>query len=429
MHGLPLRALALAATAALGLPASHAQPMRLRLAGSLCNSMTTQVLTTQKVPPLSSTASPASSVNGAMAQRLEQQRDGYFAKLDSVVPFNGLYVTGLADQTDNYGGRFSAGVEWELFNEGRSDARRTLERLKLESKTQYVQLLRDMEERQLQENLLAVEQMRNKLLATMYQREVGAIQPVLERRRAELAAGRATRADVADIEFKAERAQLRSHLYGNQRDVLVYPASQDLINRIEDVELRPVDELAQRAADRSPDMQLQALVASRSSLLPSYKDNTSVRLYVERSKDIERGPYNAAGVRVRIPIGNDQVRDAAAEATEGIARDQQESIRAALAQKIELLAERLRLKQNDMRLLQAENKLVRQKAELACYRLDHPVSALPDADRDIEDLTLRLHEMQREILSARLDVLEVLTQLSAVVKPKEAAELYSLPAP
>src|SRR5205085_1070696 len=204
----------------------------------------------------------------------------------------------------------------------------------LESKTQYVQLLRDMEDRQLQENLLAVEQMRNKLLATMYQREVTAIRPVLERRRAELSAGRATRADVAEVEFRAERAQMRSQHYGALRDVLVYPASQDLINRIEDVQLRPVDELLQRAAERSPDMQMQTLVAGRSSFLPSYKDNTSVRLYVERSKDLDRAPYNVAGVRLRIPIGNDQVRDAAAEATEGIARDQQDAIRAALGQKI-----------------------------------------------------------------------------------------------
>jgi hypothetical protein len=431
MQGLSLAAGARAAfalAAAATLCTANAQPVHLRLAGSLCNSMTNQVLTTQQVPPLASQASAANSVNGAMAQRLEQQRDSYFARLDNAVPFNGLYVTGLADQTDNYGNRYSAGVEWELFNEGRGEARRTLERLKLESKTQYVQLLRDMEERQLQENLLAVEQMRNKLLATMYEREAAAIRPVLERRRAELAAGRATRADVAEIEYKAERAQLRSQHYGGLRDVLVYPASQELINRIEDVQLKPVDELLQRAAERSPDLRLQALVAGGTGLLPSYRDKTSVRLYVERSKDINSGPYNVAGVRVRIPIGNDDARDAAAEVTEGIARDQQDSIRAALGQKLELLAERLRLKQNDMRILQSENKLVRQKAELACYRLDHPVSVLPDADRDIEDLTLRLHEMQREILSARLDVLEVLTQISALVKPKEPGELYSLPA-
>jgi hypothetical protein len=135
-----------------------------------------------------------------------------------------------------------------------------------------------------------------------------------------------------------------------------------------------------------------------------------------------------AGVRVRIPIGNDAVRDTVAEANAGIARDQQDAMRGALAQKLALLSERLRLKQNDMRILQAENKLVRAKAEQACYRYDHPVSVLPDADRDVEDLTLRLVEMQREILLARLDVLEVLTQISALVKPREPQELYSLPA-
>jgi hypothetical protein len=285
-----------------------------------------------------------------------------------------------------------------------------------------------MEDRQLQENLLAVEQMRNKLLATLYQREAAAIRPVLDRRKQELAAGRATRSDVAEIEYKAERAALRSQHYSGLRDVLVYPQSQELINRIEDVQLRPDEELLARASERSPDLALQGMLAQRNAYLPSVKDNTSVRLYLERSKDLERGPYAVAGVRVRIPIGNDEVRDTVAEANAGIAREQQDAMRAALAQKLALLSERLRLKQNDMRILQAENRLVRQKAEQACYRLDHPVSVLPEADRDVEELTLRLHEMQREILLARLDVLEVLTQISALVKPREAGELYSLPA-
>jgi hypothetical protein len=421
-------AIALAAAAAITAHAQQ-QAVRLRLANSLCTSMTSQALTSQLVPPLSSSASPANSVNASLAGRLEQQRDSYFSRLDGLVPFNGVYVTGMADQSfaDNHGGRYSFGLELELFDQGRREARRNLDRLKLESRTQYVQLLRDMEQRQLQENLLAVEQMRNKLLATMYQREAAAVRPVLERRRQELAAGRVTRADVAEVEYKAERATLRSQHYGGLQDVLVYPQSQELINRIEDVRLQPQSDLLERAAARSADIQLQSLLAERNSFLPSVKDNTSVRLYVERAKDFDRAPYHVAGVRVRIPLGNDEVRDAVAESTAGLYRDQQESMRAALGQKLALLTERLRLKQNDMRLLQAENRMVRQKAELACYRLDHPVSTLPDADRDVEELTLRLYEMQREILTARLDVLEVLTQISALVKPREPAELYSLP--
>jgi hypothetical protein len=182
------------------------------------------------------------------------------------------------------------------------------------------------------------------------------------------------------------------------------------------------------AAARSPELQLQQLLADRNAFLPSVKDNTSVRLFLERSRDFDRGPYHAAGVRLRVPLGKDTVRDAVAEASAALHREQEESLRATLAQKLAMLAERLRLKQNDMRLLQAENRMVRQKAELACYRLDHPVASLPDADRDVEELTLRLHELQREILSARLDVLEVLTQISSVVKPREPSELYSLPA-
>ncbi|MDB5750322.1 MAG: hypothetical protein JWP65_743 [Ramlibacter sp.] len=419
-------AIALAAAAAF--TGANAQQVRLRLAASLCSSMTGQVLTSQQVPPLSSSAPAGSSVNAALADRMEQQRDSYFARLDAVVPFKGLYATGMTDQSfaPNEGGRYSFGLEWELYDQGRGEARRTLERLKLESKTHYVQLLRDMEQRQLQENLLAVEQMRNKLLALLYQREAGAIRPVLERRKQELAAGRATRGDVAEVEYKAERAALRAQHYTGLGDVLVYPQAQELINQIEDVQLQPDAELLERAVARSADFRLQQLLAERNRFLPSVKDNTSVRLYVERSKDFERGPYTVAGVRLRVPIGNDEVRDAVAAASQGMFQDQQDSIRAALAQKLALLSERLRLKQNDMRLLQAENRMVRQKAELACYRLDHPISSLPDSDRDVEELTLRLHELQREILTARLEVLDVLTQVSALVKPRQPQELYSL---
>jgi hypothetical protein len=279
----------------------------------------------------------------------------------------------------------------------------------------------------LQENLLAVDQMRNRLLAMLYERESVAIRPVLERRRQELAAGRATRADVAEIEFKAERAALRRAHYAGASDVLVYPQAQELINRIESVVLRPNPELVDRAVARSPEYQLQGLLASRGDYLPTLKDNLSLRLYVERSKEFERGPQNVAGVRIRVPIGSDGgVREAEAAARAAY-QEQQESIRAGLQAKLVLLADRLRLKQNDMRLLQAENKLLRTKAELACYRLDFPVRGIAgDPDREVEELTLKLHEQQREILAARLDVLEVLTEISAAVKPERPEELYSL---
>lgn len=420
---------ALAAAAAL---AAHGQSVRLRLAGSLCTSLTQQTLTTQLVPPLSSAANASASVNSGLTQRMEDQRQDYFARMDNLVPFNGLYVVGQADQTfqQDFGARYTYGLEWELFKEGRGESRRQLDRVRLENKAQYLQLERDTEQRQLQEQMLAVEQMRNKLLSVLWKREVAAVRPVLDRRRQELAAGRATKADVADLEFQAERARLRAEHYTATPDVLVYPQAQELINRIEDVELRPQTELADLAYSRSPEVQMQTLLAQRASLLPTTRDNTTVRLYLERNKDLGRDAYNTAGVRVRIPLGNDHVRDEVAQSSAELYEQQKESLRATLAQQVALLSERLRLKQNDMRVLQAQNAMLRQKAELACYRLDHPVASLPvDADRDVEDLTLQLVDLQREILSARLDVLEVLTQISALVKPRDPGELYSLRSP
>lgn len=394
--------------------------------------MTGQVLASQLVPPLASSARPEASTQANLGERLARQQGDFNAKLDALKPFDGLYATGQLDQSidNSRGARYAFGLEWELYDQGRAESRRQLDRLRLENKAQYLQLLRDVEQRQLQENLLAVENMRNRLLATLYQREAAAIVPVLARRKQELANGRITRVELAEIEFKAERASLRARHYAGSVDVLVYPQAQELINRVEHIALKPEPELAELAATRSPDIQLQALLAeSRSRFLPSVKDNTSVRLVLERNKEFERSPNNYAGVRVRIPIGDDKGRPELADATRALYADQQESLKATLRQKLALLADRLRMKQNEMRVLQAENKFIRAKADLACYRLDLPVSAIAaDPDREVEEYTLRLHELQREILLARLDVLEVLTQVSALVKPREPAELYSLTA-
>jgi hypothetical protein len=80
-----------------------------------------------------------------------------------------------------------------------------------------------------------------------------------------------------------------------------------------------------------------------------------------------------------------------------------------------------------MRVLQAQSRLLRQKLELGCLRMDHPVASLSaDPDRDVEELSLQLQELQRQILSTRLDALELLTQVSALVKPRDPQELYSL---
>jgi hypothetical protein len=423
-------AAAFAATLALAALAQQPTPVRLRLANSLCASMTQQTVEWQRVPPLASSAAAEASLNASLAQRLDRERDTYFARLDAIKPFNGVYATGQANHTllgPNEGGRYSVGLEWELFDRGREEARRQLGRLRLENKVQYLQILRDTQDRELQERLFAVQQMRNKLLATLYQRETAAIQPVLQRRRQELAAGRATRADVAEIEYRAEVAALRGEHYATLPDVLLYPQARDLINQIESVELRAAPELVDLALERSPEAQLQALAADRIQFLPSVRDQLGFSVFAERARDFDRGPYNVAGVRLRVPLDRDRGRDEAVEAARELYAGQRESVRAFVGQKIALLTERMRLKQNDMRVLQAQSRLLRQKVELACYRMDHPVSSLAgDPERDVEELSLQLQELQRDILSARLDVLEQLTQISALVQPREPQELYSL---
>lgn len=58
---------AIAAAAAFG---ANAQQVQLRMANSLCTSMTRQALTTQLVPALPTTAQASSAVNADLAQRM-----------------------------------------------------------------------------------------------------------------------------------------------------------------------------------------------------------------------------------------------------------------------------------------------------------------------------------------------------------------------
>ena len=153
---LRLTALAVALAAALPVRSQPAsQHVRLRLASSLCTSMTSAVLTSQQVPPMKSQAA-AVGANDALAARLQSGREDYFSRLDGLAPFNGMYVLGLRDVSQNGQGRYAFGLEWELYNQGRAEARKRLDRARAEGKTHYLQQLRDTEQRQLQENLLAV---------------------------------------------------------------------------------------------------------------------------------------------------------------------------------------------------------------------------------------------------------------------------------
>ena len=89
--------LALGAAAQQQPPRGAAESMHLRLANSLCASMTQQTVAWQLVPPLASSARPEASLNATLAQRMEREREVFFGKLDAIRPFNGLYATGDAN--------------------------------------------------------------------------------------------------------------------------------------------------------------------------------------------------------------------------------------------------------------------------------------------------------------------------------------------
>ena len=365
---------------------------------------------------------------GELAARVEKNRDPYFAKMEEIPSFSGLYLSGEAAQSLSDGNNRSVyALEWELFNQGWKESQKLLAKAKLDNQVQYYQLLRDMEEKQLHESLFRLQQVRNKVLAFAYDKEVAALKPLLDRRRQELANRYATREDVADIEFKMDRAMLKKAYYQSANHLAFSSEAYALINQIESVVLRPHKDLLKQAIAHSYEHRLQGLFANRSDYFPTLADNLSLRFYLEKSREFKRDDQTVAGVRIRIPIGTDRGRDELVAIGRNSYLDQQQAVEAKLTQKITALTDWLGLKQSELKLLQKEYQFLRTKTELACQQERFPVSTIEATPtRRIAELTIDMLGKEMNILRERLDIFEVMTELSALVKPEKPTDFYSL---
>lgn len=371
--------------------------------------------------------SATGSIN-ELTTRVGNNRDPYFAKMEEISAFSGLFLSGQTDRSLPEGNTRSVyALEWELFNQGWNESRKLLAKTKLEHQVQYYQLLRDMEEKQLNESLFRLQQVRNKVLAFAHDKEVTALKSLLDRRKQELASRYVTREDVADIEFKVERATLKRAYYQSTDQLALSSEVYALINQVESLVLRPHKDLLERAVAHSYEHKLQELFADRSDYFPTWSDNLSLRFYVEKTRDFERDDQTVAGVRIRIPIGTNRGRDELVRLGRNSYLDQQQAVEARLTQKIAALTDRLRLKQSELELLQKEYQLLLTKTELACQQVKFPVSNIDATPaRRIDELTIDRLAKEGDILRERLDIFEAMTELSALVKPEKPTDLYSL---
>lgn len=365
---------------------------------------------------------------GELASRIEKNREPYFAKMEETSPFSGLYFRGQTDQSLSNGNNRSAyALEWELFKQGRDESRKGLGKAKIERQVQYYQLLRDMEERQLHENLFRLQQIRNKVVAFIYDKEATRLKSLYDRLQQALANGYVTREDVEDMAFKVERATLKQAYNQSASQLVLSSQEYALINQIESVLLRPSKDLLELAIAHSYEYRLQASFVNRSEYFPTWTDNLSLGFYLEQSHEFNRSNETITGVRIRIPLENIKSHEEIAAIERHSYIDQQQAVALRLAQKIALLSDRLHLRQNDLKLLNKEYQLLRTKTELACYQIDFPVTAVDvPPERKVEELTIYMFEKERDILLARMDILEIMTEFSALIKPEKTEDWYLL---
>lgn len=362
-----------------------------------------------------------------IADRADNSRSAYFSALEESTPFPGLFLRGQADKSSSGGrSRHSVAIEWELFDRGATDIRRNAAKTRLERQIAYYQLLRDMEERRLHDDIFRLRQFRIAVSASVYADEARLLESMLLRRRKALEHGYATKEDVADIEFKYQRATAlqQDPTHGTMR---VSSQEQVLMEQIESVMLRPVGDLHGLARTRSYEYLLQNAFIAREEFVPSWTDDLGLGVYLERSNDFYRSDQTIAGVKVRIPL------DSKSSYSESFALEreayvgQQRAVDIRLGHKIEQLAARFFLKQTELANLKKEYNLLDRMIAVSCDRSRFPVTDIDVApDRKLEELQLKRFEKIRDIYAGQLDLLEVIFELNSIVKPATASELYQL---
>ncbi len=87
---------------------------------------------------------PSLPVSGLLND-IEQTQENYLTTLADEDPFYGLYISGAYDQDlKDSGDAHRIGVEWELFDEGWNESLQKVDKKKVETNLQFLQMLRQI---------------------------------------------------------------------------------------------------------------------------------------------------------------------------------------------------------------------------------------------------------------------------------------------
>lgn len=378
---------------------------------------------------------PASFVNGKpatgtpVAESMKRASDAgnRFRKLlEEKKPFSGFYLSGdYTRSVDGNGYGYAYGVEWELYDQGRDEAKRELDRKKLESQLQYLQLQGQMRARRHDEKIYFIHRIEDTTTQYVNRQKMRFIAEVLSRAEEKFKKGYLTRNEIEDWRLRMANAKELDRYHAAMDRISLHPQTLGLLNRFQQADLRPAEQLLQMARQHSTELQIQELLRQRSRFFPQWKDNVSLRLFVERRREFNRTDDNVAGVRVRLPIGTNGKRKDIIGYEQRAYQEQGGAILARLDQRIRYLHSqyyfqrvRLQQQQNEMRSLESKLAMQKEYAKRSVPSLDYT------PDKEILVLELRRFELYQEALMTRLKMYSVATEIESLVMPESFIGLF-----
>lgn len=360
---------------------------------------------------------------------IEQIQDDYLTTLADENPFYGLYIRADYDQDiDSSEDAHRIGVEWELFDEGWNESLQRIDKKKVETKLQFLQMLASMQQKRLMEKLYLKNRVNTQIQGLISKKKSAVLQALQETRKIQFQNGYVTKDDYLTVYYKYQNSALLASHYANQETALLDKPIFDIINRCESIVLLSLDSLLKQAINKSVQIQIQDLFIQRSDFFPSWSDDLRLKLYAENVQRRYGDQEQIMGVSFRLPLQTNGSRKELVATEQNVYQKQKEAIRKRLEQRIPGIIELISFHQQ--RIIIANNEYSLMQERLSDLTAEEK-SSLPILDRTpkrtLDLLEIELLDKELEILLARLKVYEELLKLESLVQPESLEGMFEVP--
>lgn len=203
------------------------------------------------------------------------------------------------------------GLKWDLLGQGLRQENKVQQQDALDAEIEQLALMADLHDKARQTFLLRTDAIRTRIRHLQLEQQVVLLHLLYQRKEKQLQAGVITRSQRDAIKGQRDNAIRTLALYRQLDQAGVSHGELALLNHIESVQLRSLDELNGLLLSNSLDLRLDQRRLERAAITPDYWDDVSLRLYVENRRDTITDDKNVVGVRAELPLGTTSAKNKA----------------------------------------------------------------------------------------------------------------------